>query len=70
MAKLGKIWDASASKERYQLARVKQAHVASLLLIWHAGQLSDMKSLVLNWHSSSSVRPRLVQGLCGLDFKV
>ena len=28
---------------------MKQAHLASLLLLWHSGRLSDVKNLVLNW---------------------
>ena len=49
VAKLGRRSDAVAAKLRYELARMKQAHLASLLLLWHSGRLSDIKNLVLNW---------------------
>ncbi|CAE7258656.1 unnamed protein product [Symbiodinium sp. CCMP2592] len=49
VAKLKRRPDAVAAKARYELARMKQAHLASLLLLWHSGRLSDIKNLVLNW---------------------
>ena len=49
VAKLGRRSDAAAAKLHYELARMKQAHLASLLLLWHSGRLSDVKNLVLNW---------------------
>ena len=49
VGKPGRRSDAVAAKLRYELARMKQAHLASLLLLWHSGRLSDIKNLVLNW---------------------
>ena len=49
VAKLGRSSDDAAAKLRYELARTKQAHLASLLLLWHLGRLSDIKNLALNW---------------------
>ena len=49
VAKLGRRSDAVAAKLRYELARMKQAHLASLLLLWHSGRLFDIKNLVLDW---------------------
>ena len=49
VGRLGKRSDAQSAKERYELARMKQAHLASLLLLWHSGRLSAIKNLVLNW---------------------
>ena len=49
MSELGKRSDKVAGKQRYELARMKQAHLASCLLLWHNGRLSDIKDAVLNW---------------------
>ena len=49
VGRLGTRSDIQSSKERYELARMKQAHLASLLFLWHSGRLSDVKNLVLNW---------------------
>ncbi|CAE7762078.1 unnamed protein product [Symbiodinium pilosum] len=52
VAKLGRRSDAVAAKLRYELARMKQAHLARLLLLWHSGRLFDIKNLVLDWDVS------------------
>ncbi|CAJ1444363.1 unnamed protein product, partial [Effrenium voratum] len=49
VSELGKRSDKVAGKQRYELARMKQAHLASCLLLWHNGRLSDIKDAVLNW---------------------
>ena len=62
VARLGKRSDGLSAKLPYELACMKQAHVASLLLLGHSARLWDLRNFVLNWEAGQG---RAGQGRAG-----
>ncbi|CAJ1443034.1 unnamed protein product, partial [Effrenium voratum] len=68
---LGKRSDPAAQRERLLLAKMKQAHLASLLLLWHCGRLSDFRQVVVHWDIRKQKGPdgRIAWWMDPSDFK-